>query len=72
VRSGLDVVRMLARGAHGVLLGRAWAWALAAGGAEGIVKMPGLIEAEMRVAMTLTGCASVGQIDRTILEEETR
>ncbi len=34
VRSGLDVVRMLALGAQGVMLGRAWAYALAGGMAE--------------------------------------
>ena len=36
VRSGLDVVRMLALGAKGVLLGRAWAYALAAQGGDGV------------------------------------
>ena len=36
VRSGLDVVRMLALGADFVLLGRAWAYALAARGEAGV------------------------------------
>lgn len=67
VRSGLDVVRLLALGAKGVLLGRAWAYALAAGGEGGITKMLGIIEAEMRIAMALTGVTSIDQIDRTIL-----
>jgi len=67
VRSGLDVVRMLALGAKGVLLGRAWAWALAAGGESGIAKMLGIIEAEMRIAMALTGTTRLADIDRTIL-----
>ena len=56
VRSGLDVVRMLALGADFVLLGRAWAYALAAGGEAGVAHVLKLIEAEMRVAMALTGC----------------
>ncbi|KUR70267.1 lactate dehydrogenase [Novosphingobium fuchskuhlense] len=64
VRSGLDVVRMLALGAKGVLLGRAWAFALAAGGEAGVAKMLALIDAEMRVAMALTGCTRVSQITR--------
>jgi len=64
VRSGLDVVRMLALGAKGVLLGRAWAFALAAGGEAGVSKMLGLIEAEMRVAMALTGVTRIDQISR--------
>jgi L-lactate dehydrogenase (cytochrome) len=64
VRSGLDVVRLLALGAKGVLLGRAWAFALAAGGEAGVTKMLGLIEAEMRVAMALTGVTRIDQISR--------
>ncbi len=67
VRSGLDVVRMLALGAKAVLLGRVWPYALAAGGQAGVAHMLGLIEAEMRVAMALTGVTSIGQIDRRIL-----
>ena len=67
IRSGLDVVRMLALGAKGVLLGRAWAWALAASGEAGVTKMLKLIEAEMRVAMALTGTTKIAEIDRTIL-----
>jgi len=67
VRSGLDVVRMLALGAKGVLLGRAWAFALAAGGQAAVEHMLALIEAEMRVAMTLTGVRTIGEIDRSVL-----
>lgn len=67
VRSGLDVVRMIALGAHGVLLGRAWAYALAAGGQAGVAHLLKLIEAEMRVAMALTGVTRVSAIDRSLL-----
>ena len=72
VRSGLDVVRMLALGAKGVLLGRAWAWAyaLAAGGQAGVAKMLNLIEAEMRVAMALTGVTRIADINRDNLVGE--
>jgi L-lactate dehydrogenase (cytochrome) len=67
VRSGLDVVRMLALGAHGVLLGRAWIYALAARGQAGVEQLLAMIEREMRVAMALTGCTRIEQIDRTCL-----
>ncbi len=67
IRSGLDVVRMLALGAHGVLLGRAWAFALGGGGQAGVAHMLKLLAAEMRVAMALTGVTRVDQIDRSIL-----
>jgi L-lactate dehydrogenase (cytochrome) len=67
VRSGLDVVRMLALGADFVLLGRAWAYALAAAGETGVAHVLELIDAEMRVAMALTGCTKVDQIGRDTL-----
>jgi L-lactate dehydrogenase (cytochrome) len=67
VRSGLDVVRMLALGAKGVLLGRAWAYALAAAGGKGVTRLLNIFEAEMRVAMALTGVTDVASIDRNLL-----
>jgi L-lactate dehydrogenase (cytochrome) len=67
VRSGLDVVRMLALGAKGVLLGRAWAYALAAGGGAGVTRLLDIFEAEMRVAMALTGVTKIEAIDSSIL-----
>jgi len=72
VRSGLDVVRMLALGAKTVLLGRVWAFALAGGGEAGVAHMLQLVEAEMRVAMALTGVTSIGAITRDILVQEER
>ncbi len=68
VRSGLDVVRMLALGASGVLIGRAWAYALGARGQAGVAHVLDLLEAEMRVAMALTGVASVAEINRNCLD----
>ncbi len=67
VRSGLDVVRMLALGAKAVLLGRAWAYALAGGGGAGVSHILQLIQAEIRVAMALTGVTTIGEIDANIL-----
>ena len=67
VRSGLDVVRLLALGAKGVLLGRAWSYALAAAGEAGVTRMLALIEAEMRVAMALTGVTRISEINKSIL-----
>jgi L-lactate dehydrogenase (cytochrome) len=72
VRSGLDVVRMLALGAKGVLIGRAWVYALAAGGQRTLAHALALIESEMRVAMSLTGCRTLAEIDRTALVESTK
>jgi L-lactate dehydrogenase (cytochrome) len=67
VRTGLDVVRMLALGADGVMLGRAYVYALAAGGEAGVTRLLELIAAEMRVAMALTGVTSTAEISSDIL-----
>ena len=67
IRSGLDVVRMLALGARGVLLGRAYMYALSTHGEAGVAHLLGLIEKDMRTAMALTGVKSLQQIDRTLL-----
>jgi L-lactate dehydrogenase (cytochrome) len=69
VRSGLDVVRMLALGADFVLLGRAWAYALAACGGAGVAHVLKLIDAEMRVAMALTSCTKIGEIGADTLAQ---
>jgi len=68
VRSGLDVVRMLALGADFVLMGRAWAYALAAAGERGVAHVLKLVDAEMRVALALTGCTRAAEIDEQILD----
>jgi L-lactate dehydrogenase (cytochrome) len=49
------------------LLGRAWAYALAAGGEAGVSQLLQLIDAEMRVAMSLTGATSIAAIDSSAL-----
>lgn len=68
VRSGLDVVRMLALGADAVLLGRAYVYALACGGEAGVSQLLEIIAKEMRVAMALTGVTKISQINEEILE----
>lgn len=67
IYSGLDVVRMLATGAKGVLLGRAWVYALAGRGQAGVEHLLQLIEDEMRVAMALTASTRISDIDRNKL-----
>ncbi len=69
IRSGLDVIRMLALGAKAVLLGRAWVFALAARGQPGVAQLLDLIASEMQVAMTLTAAPRIADIDRSCLVE---
>ena len=67
VRSGLDVLRALALGAQGCLLGRAWAYALAAEGERGVRRALAIIRSELAVAMALTGCTDVRSAGRELL-----
>lgn len=59
IRSGLDVLRALALGAHMCLLGRAWAFALAGAGQRGVAHVIELARRELSTAMALTGLADV-------------
>jgi L-lactate dehydrogenase (cytochrome) len=70
IRSGLDVVRMIALGADTVMLGRAFAYALAADGEAGVTNLLNLIDKEMRVAMVLTGAKSISEITTDSLVRE--
>src|SRR5688572_29766760 len=70
VRSGLDVVRMIALGADTVLIGRAFLYALAVHGQAGVKNLLELFEKEMRVAMVLTGAKSISEITRDSLVRE--
>lgn len=67
IRTGLDVVRMLALGADCAMLGRAFIYALAAAGEAGVGNLLDLIEKEMRVAMVLTGARSISEINADLL-----
>jgi L-lactate dehydrogenase (cytochrome) len=70
VRSGLDVLRMLALGADAVMLGRLTCYALATSGELGVKKMLIDVESEIRVAMTLAGVASITEIGRHLIEPD--
>jgi L-lactate dehydrogenase (cytochrome) len=67
IRTGLDVVKMVALGARAVMIGRAWAWAVAARGQAGVRHMLGVLEADMDVALALTGHSSFQRLDRSAI-----
>lgn len=62
IRSGLDLVRMLALGADCCMIGRAYVYALAAAGQAGVEHLLGLLKQEMQVAMTLAGLRRLDDI----------
>ncbi len=69
IRSGLDVVKALSLGARACLIGRPWAYAVAARGERGVDHILRIFAAEMSVTLGLTGVNDVKDLDRTVVVE---
>jgi 4-hydroxymandelate oxidase len=70
IRGGTDVLKALALGASGVLLGRPAFWGLAAGGEHGAATVFELVHTELRHAMVLAGCPDLARArELTVLRE---
>jgi len=67
IRSGQDVLRALALGAKGVLIGRAYIYGLAAGGEKGVTQALDIIRKELDVTMALCGLNDVNKADAQVL-----
>jgi isopentenyl diphosphate isomerase/L-lactate dehydrogenase-like FMN-dependent dehydrogenase len=67
IRRGLDVAIALALGATGVLVGRPFYWALAAGGQAGVERAIAILREELTLALPLLGCSSLGDLQRELL-----
>jgi len=68
IRSGQDVAKALACGAKAVMLGRPWAYGLAARGEQGVAEVLALLKRELEVTMTLLGVERAGQIGADALD----
>lgn len=68
VRSGVDVVKALALGARGVLIGRPWVWALSAAGQRGVADLLDVFQREIATSMVLMGVNSPDQITPDLIE----
>jgi L-lactate dehydrogenase (cytochrome) len=67
IRSGADVLRALALGAHACLIGRAFVYGLGAAGEAGVTKAIDILRTELDVAMALTGTTSVRNVGRSVI-----
>src|SRR5262245_1165421 len=67
VQCGQDVLRALALGARGCLIGKSFLYGLAALGGEGVTTALDLIRRELTVSLGVTGCNNVQTVDRSIL-----
>ena len=68
VRRGSDIVKALCLGARAVLIGRAYAYGLAAAGPEGVTLALKILRSDVERTLRLLGCPSVGALDRSYVE----
>ena len=68
VRNGIDVIKAVALGATGVLIGRPWIWAVAGRGEKGLVDLLGVFQQEIAVAMALMGVKQIEDITADLIE----
>lgn len=67
VRTGQDVLKAVALGARGTLIGRAFLYGLAAGGEAGVRKSLEIIAAELDTTMALCGCTDIASVGQEVL-----
>jgi 4-hydroxymandelate oxidase len=67
IRRGTDVLKSLALGASAVMIGRPYAYALAAAGSEGVSHCVNLLRRELELGMALTGRARLSELDRSLI-----
>jgi L-lactate dehydrogenase (cytochrome) len=72
IRSGADVLRALALGAHACLIGRAFVYGLGAAGEAGVTKAIDILRTELDVALALTGTTSVRNVGRSVIAQPAR
>jgi L-lactate dehydrogenase (cytochrome) len=68
IRRGADVVKALCLGARAVLIGRAYAWALAAAGGPGVARAIDILRTDIIRTMRLLGCPSTAALDRSFVD----
>ncbi len=68
VRSGIDVVKAVALGASGVLIGRPWVWAVAAKQQAGLTDLLSRFQQEIEVAMALMGVNKISELNSGLID----
>jgi L-lactate dehydrogenase (cytochrome) len=68
VRRGGDIIKAICMGARAVLIGRAYAYGLAAAGEAGVNRAIAILRADLERTMKLLGCASISELDQTYVE----
>jgi len=68
VRDGLDVLKAVALGATGVLIGRPWIYAMAGGGEAGLNSLLNTFQREIKAGMALLGVNRIEEVNRDVIE----
>ncbi|PYO28410.1 MAG: alpha-hydroxy-acid oxidizing protein [Gemmatimonadetes bacterium] len=68
IRRGSDIVKAICLGARAVLVGRAYAYGLAAAGEAGVTRALDILRADMERTLKLLGCATISQLDRSFVD----
>ena len=67
IRTGQDILRLIALGAHGTLIGRAFLYGLGAEGEVGVTKVLQILQKELDMTMGLCGATDLSSVDESIL-----
>lgn len=67
VQSGQDILKAVALGAKGCMMGKAFLYALAAGGQAGVAQAIEIMRKELDVSMALTGTKDINKVDKSVL-----
>jgi isopentenyl diphosphate isomerase/L-lactate dehydrogenase-like FMN-dependent dehydrogenase len=68
IRRGSDIVKALCLGARAVLIGRAYAYGLAAAGESGVTRALEILRADVERTLKLLGCSSIAELDRSYID----
>ncbi|HEV2399449.1 MAG TPA: alpha-hydroxy acid oxidase [Candidatus Sulfotelmatobacter sp.] len=68
IRRGSDIVKAICLGARAVLVGRGYAYGLAAGGRPGVRKALGILKADVERTLRLLGCPAIRELNRSYVE----
>jgi L-lactate dehydrogenase (cytochrome) len=68
IRRGGDIIKAICLGARAVLLGRAYAYGLAAGGEAGVARALAILRADLERSLKLLGCGAIARLDRSFVD----
>jgi L-lactate dehydrogenase (cytochrome) len=68
IRRGSDIAKAICLGARAVLVGRAYAWGLAAAGEAGVARAIAILRADLERTLALLGCESIGELNRSYVD----